>query len=116
MKILLLSALLALLCRPSAASDVDAGMDVQADDCVRVEPGVVQPVELADIRVLNFNVKFRTRKFLRKPDHEALYQDVVQNESDVANIHWHVLAWACGLVDIPADVGDVTILERIKCQ
>lgn len=119
MKIFLVSALLAVLCRPSFASDVDdagGGMDTLADDFVQDAPHVVQSPEVADTRVLNFNSKFRTKKFLRNPDCEALHDDVVQNESDVANICWHVLDWACDLVDIPADVGDVSVLERIKCQ
>ena len=120
MKILLMLVLLALFCKPSLASDVDgagSGMDLQADDCVLIEPYDAPSVDVADIRVLNYNSSnFRTRKFLRSPDCEALHKDVVQNEPDVATIRWHVLGWACGVVEIPADVGAVSGLERIRCQ
>lgn len=120
MKIFLVSALLALLCTPGAASDVDdarAAMDTLADDGVFVDPYVVQPPEVADIRALNFNnSNYRTKRFLRKPDCEVLHNDVVRNESDVATIRWHVLDWACDVVDLPAHAADVSLLEKIKCQ
>ena len=124
MKMLLLSVLLAFLCRSSAASDVDdagGGMDTLADDTladdsVCVDHHVVPPAEVADIRVLNFNLKFRRKRFVVRADCEALHDDVVRNEANVANIRWHVLGWACDVVDIPTHATDVSLLEKIKCQ